>query len=1375
VSRRRMAWRILAGVFGLALLTMVATILTVRSAWFHDRVRRRMVQTVEDATGGRVEIAAFRFDWKHVRAEVRGLVIHGLEPAGKPPLFRAEAVAAGLKVVSLLRRDVDIQYLEVSAPRVYLIIAEDGRTNIPEPKVRHPGGPGPIETVLELAIGRFSLSNGEMEVENRGKAPFEIHGRQLAARLVYDATGPRYRGDVSVQPLDLLWNKGERTPLYIHTTLTFEKNRIGVEAFHLTTGSSTVNLAGAVENLAAPRAAFRYDARMGVADGARFLGIQGLSGLALVRGSARWTGPNGFSMEGDLHATGLEYRTDSVRLEGFRIDGRLSADAQAARLRAVRIAGDVNRLFPRSLALDGSIGEAALRGDDLELHDMALGVLGGTFHGEGRLYDFERFRVQGEIRDVVARRVVALENAPLDSAERLPWDALVSGPLAGEGWLTRQGGLRASGDLAIAPAPGSAPVVGHVAARYDSLTGIVDLGRSALRLPYSRATVSGAIGRQLRVHLETRDFNDILPALGSGAAAFPLKLEDGRAVFDGAVTGPLDDLHIQGHAAALRVSYQGKLADSLQCDVTATPQNVKARNVVVTHGAARVQGEMAVALRQWTTEPGSFLFGKGTIRGADLAEMASLGGLADAPVSGTLEATVGISGTIANPIVDADIDVRKAVFRREPVDRLTAHIRYAGNRVEVAAGQAAAGAKQVSLEGAFEHASDRWDAGKLTFRVSTNAMPLDQIHALEEARPGIQGTAAVTASGAVDLAPAKAGERGWRVRDVHVDIAGHGLQLTGQPIGDVHLTVNSQGQVLRARFESAFAGSSIRGDGEWRLEGDYPGSATIAFTKLNFADLRDWVAPSGAGAPSDIQGSAEGQLRIDGPVLNPQSVKIELRIPKLEISPSQAAAGGAATAADALTLRNSGPIVVTMTNSVVTVESARLVGRTTDLSVTGKWQPRQKNGLDVRVKGSVDLALVHELNPDFQASGTVSTDAAVRGTLDSPLITGRTEFQKAAFSIVDVPNGISGANGVILFAGGRATIQSFTGETGGGRIELSGFASYSGGQTIFRLAARVREVRIRYPEGVSTVADANLSLTGTSDRSMLSGTVTIQRTGFNPQSDFSSLIAQSSEPVETPAARTGLLGGLHFDIQVNTAADLQLQSSLAQDLQAEANLQLRGTFSNPAVLGRINITRGQIVFFGTKYTVNEGSVTFFNPMRIDPIIDVALETKARGVDVTLTISGPLHHLNLTPSSDPPLAFNEIVALLATGRAPTGDPALLAQQNSTPQSWQQTGASTLLGQAIASPVAGRLQRFFGVSNLRIDPTISGGVENNPQARLTLEQQVTRDITFTYITNVTTSNPNVVRVEWSFGKNWSAVALREENGMFGLDFYYKKRFK
>ena len=97
--------------------------------------------------------------------------------------------------------------------------------------------------------------------------------------------------------------------------------------------------------------------------------------------------------------------------------------------------------------------------------------------------------------------------------------------------------------------------------------------------------------------------------------------------------------------------------------------------------------------------------------------------------------------------------------------------------------------------------------------------------------------------------------------------------------------------------------------------------------------------------------------------------------------------------------------------------------------------------------------------------------------------------------------------------------------------------------------------------------------------------------------------------------------------------------------------------------------------------------------------------------------------------------------------------------------------------MASPVTGRLQRFFGVTRLKIDPTLTGltGVGYNPQARLTVEQQVTPDITFTYITNVTNTNPLVVQVEWAFSRNWSVVALRDENGLFGMNFQYKHRFK
>ena len=119
--------------------------------------------------------------------------------------------------------------------------------------------------------------------------------------------------------------------------------------------------------------------------------------------------------------------------------------------------------------------------------------------------------------------------------------------------------------------------------------------------------------------------------------------------------------------------------------------------------------------------------------------------------------------------------------------------------------------------------------------------------------------------------------------------------------------------------------------------------------------------------------------------------------------------------------------------------------------------------------------------------------------------------------------------------------------------------------------------------------------------------------------------------------------------------------------------------------------------------------------------------------------------------------------------------LAAREPAAPQqSFEQMGASTVLGQAVANPVSGRLQRLFGVSKLKIDPQIIGA-SNTPQARVTLEQQITKELTFTYIQDVTQSNPQIIRVEWAVDPAWSAIAQREENGLIGLDFFYKKRFR
>ena len=1358
--KRRLA-RVGACLAAAALLAAAAGVLVLRSQWFHGKVRGWLIGSIEDATGGRAEMGLFRFDWTSLRAEADSIVLHGTEPAGRPPLFRAGSIAVGLKIVSLWKRDIDIRSLEVEAPRINLTVDAHGRTNLPQPKVR--GRAGTMATIFQLAIGRFRVQHGEFQVESRASVPFSAQGQNLEAALRYEAAGPRYRGNISIEPLDLTCPGTAETAITIGAAFTIEPNRIDVTAASLATGKSRLGISGQIENMADPRAQFEFQTRIDNDDAERIFKTKLLDrGTAEVKGSGAWRGGSDVSVSGTLAGAGLEYHDSTVRLHDFTASGPLTSDLRTVTVRPMRLAGQV-LLSGHSFPGEATIAAAVLRGRDLQLQQVSAEALGGTFSGAIGLRAFDRYTVNGTVAGLAARRLVAVY-----STAPLPWDGTAGGSLELEGAVSNPRELHLAAALAIAPAPASPPVEGEITADYDARSDILDLGHSRLRLPHSRLAFSGAAGRELSVHLETRDLGDLLPALGERAARLPVKLTGSTARFDGTVKGSLDHPRIQGRLRAGAFTYQDRRFDSFDAPVAASQDNVRLDHAALTSGNVRAQLSLALALHEWEAGQGSDIFGNAALDNAPIGDLVAMAGGGSGIASGTVSVTLAVTGVAGNPVVRADFDGARGDIEGEPFDRITGRVHYRGGTVDLSGGEIRAGAKLLRVSASFTHSPGRYDTGGLQFRISTNDMPLAQVHLLEAARPGATGTVNVQARGAVDLVAAENGRPGLRVQDLHAEISGKSLQLAGGKLGDAHLSAESEGGALRAHLESDFADSSIVGDGRWRLAEDYPGSATIRFTQVDLAQLRAWLAP--AGSLSGLAGAAEASLHLDGPALTPRAIKAELRIERLEIAPD----ASTNLAPAAFTLRNSGDIVATMAGSVVTVAAARLTGPNTDFSVTGRVSLGQKSPLDLHVEGRAGLALVHELNRDLTASGVVKASASVRGTLASPQIAGRVEFAGAGFNISDVPNGISAANGVLLFTGDRASIQSFTGETGGGKIELSGFAAYGGGDlTVFRLRARALQVRVRYPEGVSTVADADLRFSGTTTSSILSGTITVLRTGFNPQSDFSSLLAQSAEPVRTPSARAGLLGGLTYDIQVATAPDVQVQSALTQDIQVEANLRLRGTYTSPAVLGRVNITHGQVVFFGTRYDISQGSVSFFNPLNVEPVLNVDLETKARGIQVTLNVSGPLSKLNLTPSSDPPLQFSEIVALLATGRSPTDEASLSYGQNAAAPSWQQSAGSALLGEAISSPVTGRLQRFFGVSRLRIDPTLPG-TEFNGTARLTLEQQVTPDITFTYITDVTTSNPQVVSVEWAFAKKWSVVVERDENGLVGMDVLFKKRF-
>ncbi len=1311
-----MKWTLRIAAVGVALAIALAAVALwiAQSDWVRERARNLIVQETERATGGRVELGTFRFDWHTLTADVDRFVLHGTEPAGSAPLVSVKHASIQLEVLSLVRRDFRIRKSEAIQPDGHLIVAADGQTNIPRPKVRN-AGKGVAQMILDLKIGAFDLRQGSILLEVAGQPPkilpWDARGENLTAQVAYEELQGRYSGTVSLAPLHL-----KQFDIELQASASMEADRILITRALLKTGESEVELRNTMlSHFAAPVWTGQYQAKLALKNFTR-----------LARGTVNAVGTARYVSLSDYHAAGNVTSTD-FGIDVFR-NMRVQADFEADT-------------------------------DKVAVKRARVQTLGGEITGAGELLDFERFKASGQLAHFNLAQVVAKVVAQ-QTKQKLPYDATISGPFEVRGSLRQ---LQGSAQLELGPAREGPAVRGQVGLNFNSATRKIDLGHSVVDLPHSHVEATGTLGESLQVKLDSGDAGDLLPFLPGERP----DLAFGALHFEGTVQGPLEHPRVAGFATAQTVRFEKQHLDAVAGDFTLNENQLAIRKSEANFAGIPCHVIGNIELKNWLLTPKSTLNGTVDLTGSELSKVLAVAGEKDIPVTGMLSGTAKVTGSVGDPRAAGDLTLAKGQIYGQPFDSISGHAQVVDRKAATFTGLFISGAKRVNISTRFDQASE----GRVEFNLTSNTMPLNEIHLVRERQPDIHGFGKFHADGVLRIARDRKNEQRVDLESLNADASANDLELTGRNLGNARLLAQTKDGVLVARFDSNAANASIHGDGTMRLNGDYPLEGKVKFSNAGLNSLITLILKADSPAKPNFDGTAEGELNFRGPARKPELIAGTLDIPKIELH----ALPGTdfARALPNYNITNKGPIQVSVTSQAVRFESARLQAPQTDLALSGSIGFTGQQPLGLRVQGNMNMALARSLSSDITAEGQLSLDGTIRGNWSAPLITGRASIKNGEFHFADFSNGLANANGEIAFNGTRATIQSLTAESGGGRVDVSGFTTLNNGLLAFRLEAKSRGVRVRYPEGVSSISDADITLAGTQQRSEVSGSISIHRVAINPKSDAATILSAAAEPLKTASVQNTLASNMNLDVQISTAPDVALQTSVTQSLQADANLRLRGTVTNPAVLGRINITQGEIVFFGNKYSINQGTVSFFNPSKIEPILNVDLETKARGVDVILTLSGPVNKLNVTYRSDPPLQFSDIVALLATGRTPN-DPTLALGSSGQSQGFQQLGANTLIGQAIANPVAGRLQRFFGVSRIKIDPQLTG-ITGSPQARLTIEQQVTPEILFTYITDVSSTSTQLIRVEWAFNRNWSAVLIREENGYVGLDFTYKKRFK
>ena len=1607
--RRKIVAIIAASLAGLILIAFIAGLVILRTDWFRNMVREKIIAAVEDATGGKVDIASFTFDSSHLRAQVRDFTIHGLEPATTAPLFHANLVQVDLKLLSPLKGFVDIAYLLVDSPRANVIVYPDGHTNIPAPKIQpKSSGKTGVETIVDLAIGRFDLRNGALTFAERQSA-INASGASLRAQLAYHTLGSSYSGEIDISPLHVQSAANPPLNVDVKLPLTMEKDKITLANAQLTTPQSQIVLSGSMDHLVAPRTSAHVNAKLALEEIKRALGaalpLDTAHGPRFL--SADVTG----SMDGDriqIQSARVSLGHSDVEASGsLRDPGR----ANSVLFRSTVALGEIGALFRVSAHPQGTLriggkatlpanndykivatldargvaiqqGTARITGVNLdssvdvdphriELSGLRLSALGGSFDGSAAIRELAQFQVAGNLRNFDIAQM-----ARVFTSGDLGYDGVISGPLQAEGDLHDTSAVLAKANLAIAPASHGIPVSGHVGLDYNGRAGLVNLDHSHLALPHTTADLNGTLGKQVQVHVVSRDFADFAPV-----TAVPVTFTGaGAATIDATVTGSLAAPRVAGQVAVTNFAVDGRPFTRLAAAITASQSSAAVTSAVLTRGTLQAQISASVGLHNWKPENSDSLKADLTIRNADLRDILALTGQSSVPASGAFQADAHLNGTIGSPAGTANFSVVRGSIEGEAFDSLAARAVLDQTTIDVPAFSMVAGPSRLDATANYRHAVNDLERGSLTAHVASNQVQLAQFQSLVKDRPGLRGVLNLNVDATADVAPQTAGT-GIQVIALNLNAAAHNLEMEGKALGDFSATASTAGTVLHYNVDSNFAGSAIKVTGQSLLAGDHQtsanasianlpidrvlavagrrdlpvkgtltanaqlngtlqnphgnGTVTIAngaaynepFTRLqasvNYTDVlidvplfriddgpsnlelsasfahqsgdlqegqvrfrarsndiqlsrihtltdaqpglagivqlaADGAATLHRNAPlaisslnanlsarnlsvnkkdlggltataasrgnavdfnlnsdfanSRIQGagrldladgypidahlnftgvtwsglsklvaaaaqpfdaSLDGQVTLSGPAARTDALRGNLQLTRLEAH--SVAAAGAKAPRVKFDMHNDGTIQASFANSVVSVQNFRVTGPYTNLTVTGTASMKSPQPLNLRANGNIKLDVLEAFSKDIFSSGGVTLDAAVTGNTAQPAVNGRLQLQNVSINLVDLPNGLSNANGVVNFNGTEAVIDNLTGQTGGGKVSLAGLVSYGGPEMQFRIQATASRVHLETSDSVTTEADARLTLAGTESRSLLSGNVTVQSVALHSHSDVGSILTSAAVPPASASASTGLLAGMRFDVRIRTSPDVQFRTSLTQDLQADADLTLRGTIDHPGMLGRVTVTSGDVVFFGATYTVNQGTVAFYNPNKIVPVLDVALETTVQGVDVTLSLSGPIDKLKLTPHSDPPMEFQQIVKLLASGKAPTTDPVLAAHEPPAPeQNFEQAGASTLIGQAVANPVSGRLQRLFGVSKLSIDPQIVGTTSNNPQATLTLQQQVTHNLTFTYIQDVTQSTPSAIRIEWAINPQFSAVAQRDVFGEFALDFFYKKRF-
>jgi translocation and assembly module TamB len=410
--------------------------------------------------------------------------------------------------------------------------------------------------------------------------------------------------------------------------------------------------------------------------------------------------------------------------------------------------------------------------------------------------------------------------------------------------------------------------------------------------------------------------------------------------------------------------------------------------------------------------------------------------------------------------------------------------------------------------------------------------------------------------------------------------------------------------------------------------------------------------------------------------------------------------------------------------------------------------------------------------------GFVEADLRIGGSLEQIAPSGSLRLRDGRAEIVPLGVNVESIGLATRLEPDRIAIEGLSARADGGRIDLDG--------DVLLRDRRPDAVDLhlavenwpaidddRYQARVAAELDADGPLAGPELRGRLEvlsarlrPPLSLPGSGGPPPRDGSIVVVQEIEETsEEQGAITDV--AQQTDVFRDTAIDLEVVIHRGTWIEKDdSSLELAGDLTvekergdrDLALIGDVRVVRGWLYLYSRRFEPERGVVTFTGGRKIDPLLDVELQSRVSDYLVKTIVTGTASKPVLEFESEPRLDDADVLALLLFGRPihdlGEGEKVALEQQ-----------AAGIAGNYVAGQLGRALGDSLGFRISELDVTkglVGVGRYVTPDTYVSIEQSVTGKAA------------RQVQIEHFLTPSWTVKGQTDTSGESGLDVFWKKQY-